>query len=467
VRTIVLPQLPDPAEPVASTATVPVAPVTAPVPETRPEAYAMVLPEPDETPLRVEPSSIPKRYDAPSVRPEVSSGGLRVPSASDLAVALLEPLSVEESRAAAFARSVPELYSATASADLFDPSAPDSESATALALLAPAYAGTSDEFGLTDPSVPGTGRADAIARLTPRKAPVGSIPELLWPELEADEIPEVLLASLSAPAPVIPATSLAEGEIILPPSFGPSAIALETPAYGAAETMVSLDDAEAETAETPVAEARAGLSPAGVEGIYELAEAEAKDVEKPSADGLAATAPADSVSGVGLADAVEQKPETSAHLNGPAGEVSPVVALEAPQEYIIAMEPTGPKPPVAPAVTAPAAVKITPPVATIAPQVAVVPPVTVAPAASIATVSEALEKGRYYIQVGAFGSEALAKDSAGKLKTGYAVLIQKTSAKSKDTWRVFVGPLSRDESGVALVRVRAMGYKDAFVKSGS
>jgi hypothetical protein len=47
------------------------------------------------------------------------------------------------------------------------------------------------------------------------------------------------------------------------------------------------------------------------------------------------------------------------------------------------------------------------------------------------------------------------------------VLIQKTSDKGKDTWRVFVGPLSRDESGVALVRVRAMGYKDAFLKSGS
>jgi len=445
VRTIVLPQLPDPSEPVASTAAVPAAPVTTPVPEAKPEAYAMVLPEPDETPLRVEPSSIPKRYDAPSVRPEVSSGGLRVPSASEMAVTMLEPLSVEESRAAAFARSVPELYSATALADLYDPSAPDSESAAALARLAPAYAGTGFELGLTDPSLPGTGRADAIARLTPRKAPDGSIPELLWPELEADEIPEVLLASLSAPAPVIPATSLAEGEIILPSSSGPSAIALETPAYGAAETMVSLDDAEA------------------------------KGLEKPSADGVAATAPADSVSGVGLADAVEQKPETSAHLNGPAGEASPVVALEAPQEYIIAMEPTGPKPPVAPAATAPAiiappadpVVKTTPPVATIAPQVTVVPPVTVAPAASIATVSEALEKGRYYIQVGAFGSEALAKDSAGKLKTGYAILIQKTSVKSKDTWRVFVGPLSRDESGVALVRVRAMGYKDAFVKSGS
>ncbi len=473
VRTIVLPQLPDPPEAAGKLAAVPevpatVAPATVPVPETKPEALTILLPEPDETPLRVEPSLIPKRYEAPSVRPEVSSGGLRVPSAPDLAVAMLDPLPVEDARAAAFARSVPELYAATATAELSDPSVPDSESAAALARQAPAYAGVSDEYGLLDPSLPGSARADAIARLAPGKAPAGAMPELVWPELEADEIPEVLLASLRAPAPEIPATSLAEGEIILPALSGPSAIALETPAYGAAETLVALEDAEVEAVEVPTAEALAGLSPSTADGTYDLAEAEAKGLEKPSADGVAVvTAPGTAVDGVGLAEAVEQKPETAPLLSGPAEESAPEVALDQPKEYIIAMEPTGPKPPVAAAAPVVPATPVTPVVTVTPPPVTTVPPVTVAPAASVATVSEALEKGRFYIQVGAFGSEGLAKDSAGKLKTGYAILIQKASAKGKDTWRVFVGPLSRDESGVALVRVRAMGYKDAFVKSGS
>jgi cell division protein FtsN len=462
VRTIVLPQLPDPSEPVARTAPEPAAPsAKETIPEAIPQALTILLPEPDETPLRVEPSTIPKRYEAPSVRPELSSGGMQVPAASDFAVAMLDPLPVEDARAAAFARSVPELHAATAVTELYDPSVPDSESAAALARLAPAYTETGDEYILMDPSLPGSGRADAIARLTPRKAPAGMIPELVWPELEADEIPEVLLASLAAPAPVIPATSLAEGEIILPARAGPSAIALETPAYGAAETMVALDDAEAEAVETPTAESLAGLAPASVAGTYDLALAEARDAEKPHADGVAATAPADSAAGVDLAEAAEQKPETSPLLDGPAGEPAPVVALDQPKEYIIAMEPTGPKPPVVPATPGAPVIKIAPPAVTVA------PPVSVAPAVSIATVSEALEKGRFYIQVGAYGSETQAKESAGKLKTGYAILIQKLSAKGKDTWRVYVGPLSRDESGVALVRVRAMGYKDAFVKSGS
>ena len=80
--------------------------------------------------------------------------------------------------------------------------------------------------------------------------------------------------------------------------------------------------------------------------------------------------------------------------------------------------------------------------------------------------SGALEKGRYYIQIGAFASEAAAKDAASRLSVGYLLLIQQATSRGKATWKVFIGPLSRDESGVALVRVRSMGYRDAFVKSG-
>jgi cell division protein FtsN len=153
------------------------------------------------------------------------------------------------------------------------------------------------------------------------------------------------------------------------------------------------------------------------------------------------------------------------------------VALDAPREYIVALEPTGPKPPVAAPETgaAPAAAAPVTPVVPVTP-VAPITPVTPAAvaatpapaaAASAVVVYGALEKGRYYIQIGAFGSEAVARDSIAGLKSGYAILVQKMTVKGKDTWRVFLGPLSRDESGVALVRVRAMGFKDAFVKSGS
>jgi len=460
VRTIVLPQLPEPSEPVAKAAPAPVAPVAAAVPETKPEAVSMLLPVPDETPLRVLPSSAPKRYEAPSVRPEVSSVGLRAPRAPELAVALADPVSVADSRAAAFARSAPERYAETVAADLSEPASPGVESASALARTAPELSTYPGDFAPTDPSLPASGRIDAIARTAPRLAPEGAGPELAWPELEADEIPEVVLALLAAPAPEIPATSLAEGEIILPAVEGPSALALETPEYGAAETVVALEDAEAEAEEKPTAETPAGVSPYAEAGSYDLAEAEARPDEKPAADAIAGTAPVDSGSATALAEAAEQKPETAPYVDSPAGKPAPVVALDSPGEYIVAMEPTGPKPPAGvPAVTP----------TTVAPAAAVAPPAVAAPASvpSAAVVTSVLEKGRFYIQIGAFGNEAVAKDSAGRLGAGYTVVIQKTSSKGKDTWRVYVGPLSRDESGVALVRVRAMGYKDAFVKGGS
>jgi len=270
---------------------------------------------------------------------------------------------------------------------------------------------------LADPSLPLSQKAEALARMVPRMEYSGTAPELAWPEIEADEIPDVALALLVAPASTIPATSLAEGEIILPSTDGPAALAIETPVYGAAETMVALEEAQAVPAETPVAVAKG--SPA---------------------------AP-DSTVAAGLAEAAEQKPETAPYV-------------ESPREYIVAIEPTSPRPPSA---TAPAPTT-TPVPATGKPAVTIAPaaPATASPTAPVG----ALQKGRYYIQIGAYRNESAAKDASSKIGASFAVLIERISDKGKETWRVYVGPLSRDESGVALVKVRSMGYKDAFVKSG-
>lgn len=454
VRTIILPQLPEPSRPTE--------PTVAAVAEPSPDAVSLLLPQPDETPIRVAPSSAPKRYEAPAVRPDVSTGGPKAPSGGAHTVVLAEPVPVSDARAAALARTAPELYAGTATAELYDPSAPSSEGATALSRVAPAYAAYEGEYGLSDPATPASERADAIARLAPARTPSGAIAELVWPEIEADEIPEIVLAGLNAPVYEIPATSLAEGEIILPAKVGPSALALETPVYGAAETTVALEEAETQ----PIVEAASGIEPYAEDGDFALAEAEAKGVEKPVADVKASASPLDSGRGAALAEAAEQKPETAPYVEGPAEKLAPTVALESPREYIVTIEPTGPKPPEAPAEkpvapAAPPAVKVAP----VAPAPAA--PAVAAPSVTGPVVTQPLAKGLYYIQIGAFGSESVAKDAAAGIGKKYAVLIQKTSDKGKDTWRVFVGPLSRDESGVALVRVRAMGYKDAFLKSGS
>ncbi len=543
VRTIVLPQLPEPEGPTTKAAVA--APVATPqsAPEapaaTAPEAVAMSLPVPDETPLRVAVGATPKRYESPAARPDVAVRGPSAPALRVPAIALADPVTVSEARAAAFALAVPERYKPQASADLRDPMAPSSESASALALNSPSRASFDGSYAMYDPAVPDAERAEAFARAAPSLGQARLGLELAWPELEADEIPEVMLAGLSAPVHDIPATSLAEGEIMVPASIGPSALALETPEFGAAETYVAMEDAELKPEEKPRVVTSGGLGPYGEEVAVELAEAEGKPEESPVVDvaaGLApmgdeayelaeagrqpavdaaaglepytekadvalseaeATAtggpeveamatgtPVDGAAGVelaeagrqpavdaaagleplaekadvALADASEQKPETAPYVVEPTEEKTPAVALDSPKEYLVAIEPTGPKPPVqtAPAVeTKPAGTKVAP---------AAPAPAASAPAATI--VSGALEKGRYYIQIGAYASEAAAKDAASRLSVGYMVVVQQVTTGGKATWKVFVGPLSRDESGVALVRVRSMGYRDAFVKSG-
>ncbi|PKL07850.1 MAG: hypothetical protein CVV51_11995 [Spirochaetae bacterium HGW-Spirochaetae-7] len=380
VRTVVLPQLPEPSTPTAKTP----API---MNEHVPEAFASLLPVPDETPIRVEPQATPKRYEAPALRPEAFTAGLKAaPTGAVIPLAMAEPLPVSHARALAYV------------------------------MTAPGRLDPASKVVLSDPSLPSSQQAVALARMVPPMENSGTVAELAWPEIEADGIPEVAMALLVAPLPTIPATSLAEGEIVLPSSEGPAALALETPVFGAAETVVALEEAQVEPDETPVALAEGGLP-----------------------------IPA-SAAPTGLQEAAEQKPETAPYV-------------ESPREYIVAIEPTSPKPPAAttPAATTPAPVTGKPAV-TAAP----VAPVTAAPAAPTGT----LQKGLYYIQIGAYRNESAAKDASVRIGSSFAVLIERIGDKGKETWRVYVGPLSRDESGVALVRVRSMGYKDAFVKSG-
>lgn len=430
VRTIVLPQLPEPTTPgpavAAAENTAPAS--TVPAATTAPEVVGQVLPAPDETPIRVAAPAIPRKYEPPALMPEVASPGPRAPVGTALSVALVDPEPASDTsvstQALAYSRTVPDMSGSGALASLADPAIPTSE------------------------------HADPYSRMAPPLVSGDTGTELAWPELVADEMPEIVLSHLAEPVPSIPQTSLAEGELVLPDSAGPSAVALEMPVYGAAETSVELADAEAAPEEVPQIVASPGLNPGVGSAAVGLAEAEATGQEKPVAVSPGPATPADSAGSTKLADAVEHKPETAPLAGQPAPQPAPAVALETPKDYVVTIEPTTPKPPVAPATPASPATPVKPAAAP-----AVVP-------SGAVIITAPLEKGRYYIQIGAYASEAAARDAATVLGKKFAILVQKISDKGKDTWRVFVGPLSRDESGVALVKVRSMGFKDAFVKSG-
>lgn len=73
-----------------------------------------------------------------------------------------------------------------------------------------------------------------------------------------------------------------------------------------------------------------------------------------------------------------------------------------------------------------------------------------------------LVKGRYYIQIASLSKESNIKNLIEKYSSKYPmVLIESMNGKS---YQVMVGPLNIDEYGSVLEKMKASGYKDAFVK---
>ena len=152
---------------------------------------------------------------------------------------------------------------------------------------------------------------------------------------------------------------------------------------------------------------------------------------------------------------------------GPVGAIEPSEPGEGlPGEVIVVLQPTDLRPPVAdaPLVTeaSPERKAPDPVVRTPVP----VEPAPVAPASRQAMATGTLEKGRHYIQVGAYRTEAAAAEIVSVLRMEYVIVVETSARSNSKIWRIFVGPLGRDESGMALLRVRSLGFKDAFLKVG-
>jgi len=137
-------------------------------------------------------------------------------------------------------------------------------------------------------------------------------------------------------------------------------------------------------------------------------------------------------------------------------------------ETVVALEPALPRPPEAApaAATAPVMVPAAPSapsaVATINGSGGIAEPSSAMP------VIKGLDKGSFYIQIGVYGTnDALMAATIG-LGRAYPVAVERISTKAgASAYRLYIGPIARDESGLALLKIRSMGYKDAFVRQGS
>ncbi len=76
-----------------------------------------------------------------------------------------------------------------------------------------------------------------------------------------------------------------------------------------------------------------------------------------------------------------------------------------------------------------------------------------------------LTRKAYYLQVASFANPRGARPVVDALAVSYPVVVQPVGG-DKPLYRVLVGPVPDDERGVLLHRLRATGYKDAFLRRG-
>ena len=75
-----------------------------------------------------------------------------------------------------------------------------------------------------------------------------------------------------------------------------------------------------------------------------------------------------------------------------------------------------------------------------------------------------LQQKKHYLQLGAFKEKNSAIKAAGNLEAEYPVTILTDEASAGVSYKLLLGPLTADESGIMLYNFRAGGYSDAFIR---
>ncbi|MQY76604.1 MAG: hypothetical protein GH155_03155 [Spirochaeta sp.] len=78
-----------------------------------------------------------------------------------------------------------------------------------------------------------------------------------------------------------------------------------------------------------------------------------------------------------------------------------------------------------------------------------------------------LPKESYFIQLGAYTAKSLAMKLSRDLAGSYSVAILPATGRDRGIiYKVMVGPVNDDESGVLLYNLKSRGFKDAFIQYG-
>jgi cell division septation protein DedD len=94
------------------------------------------------------------------------------------------------------------------------------------------------------------------------------------------------------------------------------------------------------------------------------------------------------------------------------------------------------------------------------------PPVSRNPPPSRAPLVSSLERGKWYVQIGAYTRADHVEEAVKRAGTSNPLVIHNAGTDSNPVFRVLLGPFSQSESKAALQRFRNKGY-DAFLRNGN
>ena len=88
----------------------------------------------------------------------------------------------------------------------------------------------------------------------------------------------------------------------------------------------------------------------------------------------------------------------------------------------------------------------------------------VAQAAEESYTANVLTKGATYVQIGWFKDILNVESFVQRYGKQYPIAVEKSSTTSEVFYKVYIGPLKKDEQGAALETFQKLGFKDAFLK---
>ena len=88
----------------------------------------------------------------------------------------------------------------------------------------------------------------------------------------------------------------------------------------------------------------------------------------------------------------------------------------------------------------------------------------VAQAAEESYTANVLTKGAFYVQIGRFKDMLNVESFVQQYGKQYPIAVEKSSTAKEVFYKVYIGPLQKDEQGAALETFQKLGFKDAFLK---